>query len=244
MRKMVWIWLCIFGCLSLHAQSKKWHITPEVGLSVNQENESARGVTLNFKTGVAALYTLKEGVGNRPDFGIRSGLFLHMQRGSYHANSWWGNIPTGDGFRLEYSDLPATRFYLQLPVMAHWSFKLADEIRLNMGVGPYVALGVGGRTNGFLSSIRYVEDPEHPHSYETRWDRPCFNPFKGTDVNDEFSLEAAPRFDWGGSALIGIQVKRISFGIHYDMAWGDIRKHQNDLRIRNHAVSFVVGYTF
>lgn len=50
--------------------------------------------------------------------------------------------------------------------------------------------------------------------------------------------------DWGGTASVGIAVKRISFTIGYDLAWGKYNKEQNDLRIRNHMVSFISGYTF
>ena len=48
----------------------------------------------------------------------------------------------------------------------------------------------------------------------------------------------------GGTASVGIAVKRISFTIGYDLAWGKYNKEQNDLRIRNHMVSFTSGYSF
>ena len=32
--------------------------------------------------------------------------------------------------------------------------------------------------------------------------------------------------------------------IGYDLAWGKYNKEQNDLRIRNHMVSFTSGYSF
>ena len=68
--------------------------------------------------------------------------------------------------------------------------------------------------------------------------------FKGKTVNEEFGFEASPRLDWGGTASVGIAVKRISFTIGYDLAWGKYNKEQNDLRIRNHMVSFTSGYSF
>ena len=63
-------------------------------------------------------------------------------------------------------------------------------------------------------------------------------------VNEEFGFEASPRLDWGGTASVGIAVKRISFTVGYDLAWGKYNKEQNDLRIRNHMVSFTSGYSF
>ena len=38
------------------------------------------------------------------------------------------------------------------------------------------------------------------------------------------------------------QVQKLLLG--YDLAWGKYNKEQNDLRIRNHMVSFISGYTF
>ena len=80
--------------------------------------------------------------------------------------------------------------------------------------------------------------------YEYRNDYYRFGTFKGKAVNEEFGFEASPRLDWGGTASVGIAVKRISFTIGYDLAWGKYNKEQNDLRIRNHMVSFISGYTF
>ncbi|MGM9759821.1 MAG: porin family protein [Parabacteroides sp.] len=247
MKKIWFVLLCTVSSLTLQAQSK-WQITPEAGLSINHENEGNESTYINFKAGASVRYTLKEGMGQKPDFGLQSGLYLRMERGSYHPFAW-GNIPTGEGYRLNSSSSDVTRFYLQLPVMAHWSFRVADEVRINLGVGPYVAVGLGGHSNVFMHSTRYAdpevleEHPERP-SCETRFDNVNFNPFKGTQVNPEFSLDAAPRFDWGGIALAGIQVKRVSFNIQYEMAWGKIYKQQNDLRLRDHAVNFLIGYTF
>lgn len=44
--------------------------------------------------------------------------------------------------------------------MAHWGFKLCDDVRLKLAVGPYVAVGIGGRTNAYVSSSKYNIDEE------------------------------------------------------------------------------------
>lgn len=41
-------------------------------------------------------------------------------------------------------------------VMAHWGFKLCDDVRLKLAVGPYVAVGIGGRTNAYVSSSNII----------------------------------------------------------------------------------------
>lgn len=129
--------------------------------------------------------------------------------------------------------------------MAHWGFKLCDDVRLKLAVGPYVAVGIGGRTHAYVSSSKYnIDEETGVGQYEYRNDYYRFGTFKGKAVNEEFGFEASPRLDWGGTASVGIAVKRISFTIGYDLAWGKYNKEQNDLRIRNHMVSFISGYTF
>lgn len=79
-----------------------------------------------------------------------------MQKGGYHPMSW-GNISTGGGFTwiMKKRMLSPRVYYLQLPVMAHWGFKLCDDVRLKLAVGPYVAVGIGGRTHAYVSSSKY-----------------------------------------------------------------------------------------
>ena len=89
----------ILASMMLNAQSR-WSVTPEAGLVVNKENEGT-SVTLGFKAGAGVLYQLKEGVGKKPSFGLKSGVYILMQKGGYHPMSW-GNISTGGGFSMDY----------------------------------------------------------------------------------------------------------------------------------------------
>ena len=243
MKKWILLVACVTSSIVASAQSK-WSITPEAGLVVNKENEGTR-VALGFKAGVGIGYQLKEAIGYKPAFGLKSGLFILQQKGDYHPMAW-GNIPVGDGFVLDSSHTSATRYYLQLPVMAQWSFQLCDDVKLNLAIGPYVAVGIAGNAEASLSSSKYLPEAaeENRNPYEYRHDYIEFNPFKGKKVNEEFSMDGTTRFDWGGTASVGISIKKVSFNIGYDMAWGNFLKNQNDLRIRNHMVSFTLGYTF
>ena len=229
MKKVILFMAGILASMMLNAQSR-WSVTPEAGLVVNKENEGT-SVTLGFKAGAGVLYQLKEGVGKKPSFGLKSGVYILMQKGGYHPMSW-GNISTGGGFSMDYekTNVESTRYYLQLPVMAHWGFKLCDDVRLKLAVGPYVAVGIGGRTNAYVSSSKYnIDEETGVGQYEYRNDYYRFGTFKGKTVNEEFGFEASPRLDWGGTASVGIAVKRISFTIGYDLAWGKYNKEQNKI---------------
>lgn len=239
MRTSKWMTLALaFGMSGALAMAQSpWRVTPEAGLVVNKENTGVP-VELGFKAGVGAYYQIKEGLGsNKPSFGLRSGLYVVQQKGGYNAMSG-GHIPVGDGYYMDDPSDEATRYYLQLPVMAAWGFNLCDDVRLDLAVGPYVGVGIAGNGHLCYTATAYKDGvPDRKYEYHD------FNPFEGKQVNDEYRIEASPRFDWGGTASAGITVKRVSFSIGYDIAFGDLYEKQNDLRVRNHMVSFTFGYT-
>ena len=159
---------------------KPWQVTPEAGLVVNKENTGAP-VELGFKAGVGVYYQIKESLGmTKPSFGLKSGLFVLQQKGGYNAMSA-GSIPVGDGYYMDGSSDDVTRYYLQLPVMAAWGFKLCDDVQLNLAVGPYVGVGIAGKGHLYYTATAYedgVTDYKHEHH--------DFNPFEGKQVNDEW----------------------------------------------------------
>ena len=81
MKKVILFMAGILASMMLNAQSR-WSVTPEAGLVVNKENEGT-SVTLGFKAGAGVLYQLKEGVGKKPSFGLKSGVYILMQKGGY-----------------------------------------------------------------------------------------------------------------------------------------------------------------
>lgn len=251
MKKLILLMAVVFSSVAVNAQSR-WSVMPEAGLTVNKENEGKSETTLGFKVGAGVLYQIKEAQGNKPSFGLKSGLYLLMQKGDLHT---WNDGYNYHGYQNEFYPggygqasmsgeggkhtigvcaNEMTRYNLQLPIMAHWGFKLCDDIRLNLAVGPYVAVALGGTASAFQTIDNKVD---YSYNYD-------FNPFKEKTLGNGITLKGAPRFDWGGTASVGITVKRVSFQIGYDLAWGKYHKDQNDLRIRNHQVSFTFGYTF
>ena len=101
MKKVILFMAGILASMMLNAQSR-WSVTPEAGLVVNKENEGT-SVTLGFKAGAGVLYQLKEGVGKKPSFGLKSGVYILMQKGGYHRLS--GNFWLVS-FKISYLCLP------------------------------------------------------------------------------------------------------------------------------------------
>ena len=51
------------------------------------------------------------------------------------------------------------------------------------------------------------------------------------------------RFDWGLALNAGVDVKRFSFNVAYDMGLGKQYEYEN-VALNYHTVSFTVGYRF
>ena len=104
----------------------------------------------------------------------------------------WGNISTGGGFSMDYekTNVESTRYYLQLPVVNKWGLNFCDDVRLKLAVGPYVAVGIGGRTNAYVSSSKYnIDEETGVGQYEYRNDYYRFGTFKGKTVNENLVLK-------------------------------------------------------
>lgn len=232
--------LACMAAASVCAQ-EGWEITPEAGMVVNKDHFYDK-TYVGFKMGVGVYHEIIHAKGReKPSFGLNSGLFVVQQRGGYHPMTI-GNIPVGGGYYMQESYDQATRYYLQLPIMVRWDFTLADEIRLSLAVGPYAAVGLGGKAElGYHAQLLSANAPEGAE--EWKYVHHDFDPFKGKQVNEDFRIDASPRFDWGGTASASMTVRQWSFTIGYDIAFGNTFERQNDLQVRNHMVSFTFGYT-
>ena len=216
-----------------------WVITPEGGLLVNKENSSAI-VRLGFKAGVGIYHQIKAGLGEtKPAFGLKSGLYIIQQHGLYNA---LGSQPLlDDNYYVTSIGSSSTRYYLQLPVMPMWRFALADDISLDLAIGPYVGVGIGG--NGYVAinaKLLNGRDELGLEPFKDIYEE--FNPFEGKRRDDYYRIKSTPRFDWGGTASVGITVRRVSFSIGCDVAFGHITDDQTQFLSRSQMVSFMLGY--
>ncbi len=137
-RVVLFAMVLMLGVISVQAQ---WSVVPEAGMTVMKAGPMVDWKP-SWKIGVGVEYQLK------PEFlSLKSGLY-YTQRGysndkfpGYGYGCYWWAVPgpTYDpyGYAYDYSN-KVTRNFLQLPIMANFSFKLAEDIRLNVGVGPYI----------------------------------------------------------------------------------------------------------
>ena len=232
--------LACMAAASVCAQ-EGWEITPEAGMVVNKDHFYDK-TYVGFKMGVGVYHEIIHAEGReKPSFGLNSGLFVVQQRGGYHAMNV-GNIPVGNGRFMDGYFAKATRYYLQLPLMARWRYSVADNVKINLGLGPYAGIGLGGK--GSMSyNARLFSEESFPDLEPVVHEYYEFDPFKGKHVNEEYRIDASPRFDWGVAAAAGVTVDRVTFTIDFQTAFGNTYEQQNDFRIRNYMVSFTFGYT-
>lgn len=256
MKKLILSAACLLASLTMQAQ---WKFTPEAGVNVTKDNGPGTA-RMGFKAGMGVTYELKS------SFGIKSGLYFVQRNTGWHS-AWMNTEKFSDDrrrvtFCTNYGKEHKT--YIQLPVMAQWSWQVAPGVRVNAGVGPYIALGVRGKIRGQYSSVyNYTMAPdgqvETPYGeticvdgiyrpygmsggLDAHYDDAQYDPFKDRGEGSSL-MKGDPRFDWGGTAALGIQVKKVSFAVGYDLNLGNGWSGQNDVRLRSHTVSFTFGYT-
>lgn len=124
-------YLLLVLSLNVLLASAQWSVAPEVGLSAmwSQANDCSRPVV---KIGAAVEYAIK------PNFSIESGLY-YTQRG----DSWIYSRP--DPVIAIAEEVETVRHLIQLPVMARFSWQVAEDTRLFISVGPYVGAYVADR---------------------------------------------------------------------------------------------------
>lgn len=126
--------------------------------------------------------------------------------------------------------------YLQIPVLASFRMDVSQSVNLQVNVGPYFSLGLGGKQKS-----EYKETGESTKKASI----PFFG--KSTDKEEHFG---AKRFDLGLSFGAGVTIKEhyyvgiqydlglMNMAIHDDKAFGDKAKFHNG----NFAIQ--LGYNF
>lgn len=243
MKKWMYLLICLFTGWTASAQ---WVWTPEAGVNITKDN-GADQAKMGFKAGMGVTYELK------PSFGIKSGLFMVRRSGSRERGGidWFETEGGGMITQNWRTKGKEHKYYLQVPIMAQWTWRFYDDVKLTAGVGPYIAVGIAGKwtDNITFMTSSYVPpkgvEQEGDYNWTDRFDNLYagvnYDPFKDHGEGLEHT-KGDPRFDWGGTAAVGIAIRRVTFQVGYDLNMGKGWHGQNDLRFRSHTVSFSFGY--
>jgi len=130
--------------------------------------------------------------------------------------------------------------YMQIPVLASFRTYLASDVRLQLNVGPYFSIGLGGDVKDYSLVTGNGES-------EKELDKtPYFG--KSTDNKAHFGQS---RFDMGLSMGVGVTFKKHYFvGIQYDWGWVNTAIRDKDYgwgeyaKFRNSNFAIQLGYNF
>ena len=122
-------------------------------------------------------------------------------------------------------------YYVDIPVLANFAFDLGNDLGVFVNAGPYLGVGVGGKTN--------TQGKIFGFEGKTAKD---INPFD----KDKGSLS---RLDWGAQVGAGVEYSHFQVGVGTQFGIGDIRnenwkKSGEEKAIRNSNFFVTVGYRF
>jgi len=139
-----------------------------------------------------------------PVLSLQTGLLL-SGKGSKSDSYLDANDHSDNYVKTKFNPL-----YLELPVNLLVKFPIDESIRVFVGGGPYVAMGIGGKAKG-ESSLLGVKD-SYSESIKFNNDDPL------TGEQEGARFDRLKRFDVGLNAVAGLEVSRMMFALNY--GWG------------------------
>ena len=228
MKRLVLFVMLIMCVASVSAQ--QWSLTPELGMTAIKrggDNFVYFGGNYDwsprFKGGLGVEYTFKPGW-----FALKSGLY-YTQRG-YNDNFF--SLPIeGDPNDpdVEVQNVKVTRHFLQLPVLADFSFRLSDDVRLHLAAGPYIATSISDNV-----AVSYTGYKQYGDGGYGSWG----------SSGDALKIHTYNAFDWGFSLQAGIEAKQWVMNVGYDASLGKEFSGEEGIDLKYHTISLTVGYKF
>ncbi|AUD06692.1 porin family protein [Spirosoma pollinicola] len=194
--------LLLVSHLSLFAQTKSWQIGLQVGLNLSALQLADPAIPpgrakFGLHLGATLSYFLKA------NLFLQSGLSLTSKGMTMSGTS---SLGFGDNFVLpgRQTRLVSQQWYAQLPLYLGYTLPLGSTTKLVLHAGPYVAYGLGGKTQ-LTGDIIYGDMIEY-----STWQEPTFG---------ERGLQ---RLDVGLGAGVGLELGRATLGLSYEAGLRDI----------------------
>ena len=191
---------------------------------------------------------------NAQTFGLKAGLNLsNMLIKDNDENSDLNNIPgfhigaivdmpfneflsfesgllfTTKGYKFEEEELFKLKaetklYYLDIPLTLKASHDLGNGLKMFGTAGPYVGIGLSGKTKATFEGVIMDDD-------NINW---------GSSDDDDLK-----KLDWGLTFGGGVEINSIIIGISYDLGLSNISAYQDyGSTIKNKVLKFSVGYMF
>jgi hypothetical protein len=155
-------------------------------------------------------------------FSFQLGLFL-TGKGS-KTEIYTTGVTTDNYYKVKTNPL-----YLEIPANFVFKVPFGTDSRLYFGAGPYVAIGVGGKTKGEQRFLGATSSYEKSISFND--DDPL------TSGQEDASVNKLRRFDYGANVLAGFEVSKFMIGVNYGLGFAKIGSAEaNDDDFNKHRV--------
>lgn len=181
--------------------------------------------TINDKKAIPAYHVaVYADVPLLPVFSIQAGLQLGMKGSKFTL---------GDENSSTYTKVSQRPLYLELPLNAVVKIPLVNKVKLIAGAGPYIAMGIGGKTKteGKLLGVSYSDESSISYSD------------KNNNANYNGDLK---RYDAGLNFLAGIEISKFTLNANYGYGLSNIKSgsNNNSAKYNNRVASLSVGLLF
>ena len=213
--------------LTTVTMSAQFRITPEVGVSMFKTEY--RKATSSPRIGVGVDYSFS----NIKGWGLSSGLYFYQKKETGSSGSMWlknndflvfdldrpmyDKVEIADIEKFSIGESSIRRCYMQLPLLATYTWKFAQNSSLSLGVGPYVAWNIAGKHKISLQE------------YDMKKEEFSFTEYEASLNN---------RFEVGLSTMLSLEVNHWLVKMNYETNLN--RRDRN----KDHLISLGVGYKF
>lgn len=221
MRKIIIIICFAMAALASSAQSPiSFHAKAGIGTSNFWGKHSSSETRIAYKAGIGAEYALSR------TWVVQSALEF---------------VSIGGKDEIKYGKADMNELYLQIPVMMAARLTLNKNYHISLSAGPYVAIGLGGKTSG----ERHDYTGSH-HSNDYRFKLDTFGSMLDNNMGNQ-------RFDTGIAMGLTFEYHRFVIGAETQVGFVTVNKQLNlmmnpdgysEYLPRNFAAFFTVSYRF
>lgn len=177
------------------------------------------------------------------------GILTDISLGGSFLSLQPGLLYTGKGSKLQKGTAGQTGYfkqtfnpkYLELPVNLLFKAPIGSGSRFFVGAGPYLAVGIGGKTKTEGTNVLGVNYSREQDITFSNDDPTTFNEEEGT------GLGVVRRFDYGLNGTAGIEGKGLVLGVNYGLGLAKLQSGSNssaDNNNKNRLLSFTLGFKF
>ncbi len=242
MKKMIFGVMLTMMLMCVTSVSAQWSVTPEAGITAIKRNSFTNDSwRAGWKVGVGLEYQFTPRF-----FSMKTGLY-YTQRGYSEQYFYYRNNMTSPGVpsqtTTEWYSGSVNRHFLQVPILANFSFDLGKDIRLNVGVGPYFAVSLADRTESYIMDSNYGMYPYYGGYYGNGYYGGYYGNYYGGYYNSGYNRRDLRPFDWGVNANIGLEVKQWVVNLGYEVSLGQEYTGET-IQANYHSLSLSLGYKF